>query len=70
MTEEIEDLVVGFAKDHEQARELVVAWFGGEPLLRFDTMVRLTEKLRRLDLPLTASLTTNGYLLDEIVDSN
>lgn len=40
-------------------------WFGGEPLLRFAQLRRLSERFLALDFRrYSASLITNGYLLD------
>lgn len=69
MTQDVEDHVVEFARKFENASRLTVSWFGGEPLTRFKTISRLTDKLRTLGLPLQASLITNGYLLRDVVIS-
>ncbi|MBQ9007324.1 MAG: radical SAM protein, partial [Atopobiaceae bacterium] len=51
------------------ARELTVAWFGGEPLLALDVISSLTDRLvelaRRRGAAYDARIITNGYLLDE-----
>ncbi len=48
-----------------QLKFLDICWFGGEPLLEFDRIRRLTEDFKALDVPYKASMVTNGYLLDE-----
>jgi len=46
-------------------RALAVAWYGGEPLLAFETIRSLSERFLALDLSYEkAVLVTNGYLLD------
>ncbi|MDE6303480.1 MAG: radical SAM protein, partial [Paramuribaculum sp.] len=63
MTDEIEDAIVRFVEKHEQARNLNITWFGGEPLLAFDRIVSLTRKLQGIGLNYWAGMITNGYLL-------
>jgi uncharacterized protein len=47
--------------------ELMLSWFGGEPLFAFEVMRELGEHARetcaRYDVPLRTVITTNGYLL-------
>ncbi len=47
----------------------ILHWYGGEPLMGFDTIVALTQHAtslaRRAGMELTAHATTNGYLLTE-----
>jgi len=55
------------------ARLLRVAWFGGEPLLEFNRIVALTEKIKSIcaksGCKYHAHITTNGYLLtDDIIE--
>jgi uncharacterized protein len=42
-----------------------VTWLGGEPLLVPERIISLTEHLKSLGAVYSASLVTNGYLLDE-----
>ncbi len=44
---------------------LYVTWYGGEPLLRFDIIERLSADLIRLNENYTATMISNGYLLTE-----
>ena len=63
MSNEVEDAIVRFVEKHEQARNLNITWFGGEPLLAFDRIVSLTRKLQAIGLNYWAGMITNGYLL-------
>lgn len=49
-------------------RNLHIAWFGGEPLLKKNTIIRLTKKLKIFCKDIGAnyesSITTNGYYFD------
>lgn len=69
MDEETQAAVVKFIRRFGRLQTLHVGWFGGEPLLRFDTVCRLTEMIRGLGIPFSGSLVTNGYLLeDHVID--
>ena len=46
MTDEAEDKLVKFISSNEQAKQLAVTWFGGEPLLEFKRIVSLTKKCK------------------------
>ena len=60
-----QDRLVEWVAGQKDARALAVAWYGGEPLLAFDTICSLTERFLALGLDYErASLITNGYLLD------
>ncbi len=65
MSPETEEQLVRFAEGFQPGQLFGVTWFGGEPLLRFEQIRRLTERFRALDFKhYRASLITNGYLLD------
>lgn len=50
-------------------KQVVLAWFGGEPTLCKDTVLEVSELVQSLqkqcDFQYAANMTTNGYLLDE-----
>ena len=56
-------------KNVAQYRSLGLSWFGGEPLLEIDTLVRLSEYFRNLCSQSSTifhnMITTNGYLLSQ-----
>ncbi len=68
MQPDVEERVVKFI-DHELPgfQQLNITWFGGEPLLCFDTIVRVSRRIRevalRYGVGLRIFVTTNGYLL-------
>jgi uncharacterized protein len=69
MSMETERLVADYTVAQcEDKQDLIVNWFGGEPLLRMGTIERISESLiDRLDLDritYRAQITTNGILLD------
>lgn len=51
------------------SRKIRINYYGGEPLLKFDVIVRTTEYLKsiskKIDLEFEFGLTTNGVLLDD-----
>lgn len=62
--------LVEFAKRYYKGFDRIqINWFGGEPLLNFDIIRLITEKLINAGFTLTTHVTTNGSLLTEdIVD--
>ncbi len=62
----IEEYITAQAPHYKQ---VVLAWFGGEPTLCKDTVLEVSELVQSLqkqcDFQYAANMTTNGYLLDE-----
>lgn len=56
-------------KNISKYRELYVAWFGGEPLLRVDLIRKMSEEFMDICFKrhrvYNSAITTNGYLLDK-----
>ena len=63
MTEQTEDAIVRFVASNANLKRLSVVWYGGEPLLNFDSIVRLTSKFKSLGIEYSAKMVSNGYLL-------
>lgn len=68
MTPEIEDAILSFIeKFKDKIDSLTIAWYGGEPLLRFDIVERLSRKIIKIckenNIMYFSSIVTNGYLL-------
>ncbi len=63
MSDDVENKIIRFIQHHQSAKSLDITWFGGEPLLAFDRIVSLTQKMRALGLDYKAHIITNGYLL-------
>ena len=63
MTEQTEEALIRFVKSNKNLKRLNVVWYGGEPLLNFNTIIRLTEKFKLLDIEYSAKIISNGYLL-------
>jgi len=69
MTRQVEDALIRFfARESVSGGSAAVTWFGGEPLLRFGTIRRLSQAFlgiaRSRKISYSAFLVTNGYLLD------
>lgn len=69
ITPQVQEAVVGYVTALlSQIRSLSVQWFGGEPLLARAQLFSLSSRLEELcdssDVRFSASIITNGYLLD------
>ncbi|MBF0384702.1 MAG: SPASM domain-containing protein [Candidatus Omnitrophica bacterium] len=70
MNQETEESIIRFIDQHvQQYKRLDVTWFGGEPLLNFPTIERLSfllmEICRKNNVKYSAILITNGFLLEK-----
>lgn len=65
MTHEVADATIKYIEKYYPGKQLAINWFGGEPLLNFDIMVYITEKLKKSGYELISHITTNGSLLNE-----
>lgn len=68
MGQDIQDAIVDLVdKQKDTLQSLDVAWYGGEPLLAFDVIEKLSEKFITLceanKIAYSAGIITNGYLL-------
>lgn len=50
---------------HHHDDNLVLQWFGGEPLLEPEIISHISKKLQRKGIEYSAKIITNGFLLDE-----
>ncbi|MDR0680417.1 MAG: radical SAM protein [Dysgonamonadaceae bacterium] len=67
MTRKVEEDIIKFIQKHQKVEILNVTWYGGEPLLKFDSIQRLLKDFKTQIHPRIGihSMTSNGYLLDE-----
>lgn len=65
MNQETEKAIVAFVASNAQLKRLNVTWYGGEPLINFESVVRLTEEFLKLGVDYSAKMVTNGYLLNK-----
>lgn len=69
MNDEVQDALIRWLSGNiAKYQSLHVSWFGGEPLLELDTILKLSRRMRQIcrqhRKAYTASMTTNAYLLD------
>lgn len=65
MSHETVQRLIAFIESYKETRHLALAWYGGEPLIGFNVIREVTERLKSLSIDFEgASLVTNGYLLD------
>lgn len=70
MTDFVEDRLVEFVKNMKHIQAIHITWFGGEPLMAFDRVISITNRIKKLGINYTSSMITNGYLLsDKIIDT-
>lgn len=65
MSDEIEDSIVEMVKGNSIAKRISVTWFGGEPLLAFNRIVSITNRLMATGKEYSAGMISNGYLLSK-----
>ena len=73
MEETTKDNIIKFISNQEHIKTLFIQWYGGEPLLKFENMVEITNRIKNIpfikkkSVKIVADLTTNGYLLSKKV---
>jgi uncharacterized protein len=70
MTDKTIDDLIAFIASHKSAKTMGITWYGGEPLLAFDSIKKILEKLKSLPIELKYhGIVTNGYYFtDEVID--
>lgn len=67
MDEETEQAIIQFVKSNPNLKRLAVVWYGGEPLINFASIQRLSESFINMGIDYSAKMVCNGYLLDKSV---
>lgn len=62
MSEEIAFRIVDFLKIHKK-NEVNIVWFGGEPMLGFDRILTICDRLEKENIIFSSSMITNGSLV-------
>ncbi|MBS6559117.1 MAG: SPASM domain-containing protein [Clostridiales bacterium] len=70
MNQEIMEKVVKFVQHRiKKCKKLFIIWYGGEPLIGFEVIKKLTNNFKELcnnmEIEYEANMITNGYLLDQ-----
>lgn len=69
MDKETVEAVSKYILEHHDEKNLVIQWFGGEPLLEPDIIDFIAEYLHNKNVKFDSKIITNGYLLsDDIVN--
>ena len=63
MNEDTEVAIIRFVQSNKQIKRLNVTWYGGEPLINFGSIERLSRAFLALGIEYDAKIVTNGYLL-------
>ncbi|MDR2980395.1 MAG: SPASM domain-containing protein [Bacteroidales bacterium] len=67
------DNIIKLISNQNHIKTISIQWYGGEPLLAFDKMVDITNRVSNIPfikdngVKIIADITTNGYLLDETI---
>jgi uncharacterized protein len=69
ITDKVIDNLIAFINKHTEAKALDITWYGGEPLVAFEKIKKIYEKIQTESfIPLIAqSIITNGYLFNQEV---
>lgn len=63
------EFIIKSNKNNPNLKYIKISWFGGEPLLCYDKIIKFSkiikQKLKDIDVKLMSGIVTNGVLLDE-----
>ncbi len=62
MADDVEEAIIQYIENNKE-NQLSINWFGGEPLLGFDRIVSIANKLNEKKIKFSSSMVTNGSLL-------
>ena len=65
MSKPTEEAIVKFVNSNPNLKRLSVVWYGGEPLMNFPSIRRLSEAFMDMDVEYSAKMVCNGYLLNK-----
>lgn len=67
MTEDVQDAIIDHISSNKNVSKIHLTWYGGEPLMAFNVMQNLYNKIKLIDSKTISSHTiiTNGYLISE-----
>lgn len=70
MTKEVEEALIHYIIKKSKQKDIHINWFGGEPLLAFDTILSICDKLNSSNVHFTSSMVTNGSLFTPKIINN
>lgn len=65
MTEETAQKVMDFIVENHKGKNVVINWFGGEPLVGIKRIDQISQGLKDRGITYSSSMISNGYLFDE-----
>ncbi len=65
MTPETADRVVAYIASHKSKQEVMLHWFGGEPLVGLERIDQICQSLKAKGIAYESVMTSNGYLFTE-----
>lgn len=69
LTFELCDAIINFIYEKSNKKNIVIKWFGGEPLLAFEQLKYINDGLEKKGLSVASNITTNGSLItNEIIN--
>lgn len=69
INQEVTDAIIKYITSQKN-KNIHITWFGGEPLLCFDRIIEINEKLILNEISFRASLITNGTLFSDKIIEN
>ncbi len=65
MTEETAEKLIQYIAEHRQGKDVILNWFGGEPLVGVKRIDQISQGLKDRGIPYKSSMISNSYLFDE-----
>lgn len=65
MTKETADKLLEYIVEHRKGKDVILNWFGGEPLIGIQRIDQISQGLKDRGIPYKSSMISNGYLFDE-----
>lgn len=69
MDKETIDSIVDYIEKNAKLDHTHITWFGGEPLVGFNNILEISQKLNDRNVKFYSSMISNGYLLDKYLDT-
>lgn len=65
MNNDVITQTVDFIRHYYKNKNILIQWFGGEPLYNIKAINRISEELNAHNISFSSSMTSNGYLFNE-----
>lgn len=69
MTEDVQNSIIDYLRNNHEAKKIHLTWYGGEPLIAFNVIKSLYEKINAIEEKeiISHTIITNGYLISDDV---